>query len=139
MFIHCYARDFVFELGACQSPDVVLYICSQKGVNSTLIPVVTALLVYKLLHSGYPKYFSPFLKPRQSVFNTRKSQADGVFLEVPHFATSIYKSSKHFGLSFAYDAPKNGNDLSDDVCSVTSPHSFRRKLKTYLFVQAYPP
>ena len=26
----------------------------------------------------------------------------GVSLEVPHFATSIYKSSKHFGLSFAY-------------------------------------
>ena len=46
----------------------------------------TALLVYKFLHRGYPKYFAPFLKPRHSVYNTRKSQADGVFLEVPHFA-----------------------------------------------------
>ena len=66
----------------------------------------TALLVYKFLHSGYPKYFVPFLKPRHSVYNTRKSQADGVFLGVPHFAPSVYKSSKHFGLSFAYDVPK---------------------------------
>ena len=39
----------------------------------------TALLVYKFLHCGYPKYFAPFLKPRQSVYNTRKSQAGGVF------------------------------------------------------------
>ena len=32
----------------------------------------TALLVYKFLYSGYPKYFVPFLKPRHSVYNTRK-------------------------------------------------------------------
>ena len=95
----------------------------------------TALLVYKFLHCGYPKYFAPFLKPRQSVNNTRKSQADGVFLEVPHFATSIHKSSKHFGLSFTYDAPKIWNDLPDDVRSATSLHSFRRKLKIYIFAQ----
>ena len=93
----------------------------------------TALLVYKFLHCGHPKYFAPFLKSKQRVSNTHKSQADGVFLEVPHFATSIYKSSKHFGLSFAYDAPKIWNDLPDDVRLATSLHSFRRKLKTYLF------
>ena len=89
----------------------------------------TALLVYKILYCGYPKYFAPFLKPRQSSYNTHKSQADGVFLEVPHFATSIYKSSEHFGLSFAYDAPKIWNDLPDDVRAAISLHSFRRKLK----------
>ena len=43
----------------------------------------TALLVYKFLHCGYPKYFAPFLKPRQSVYNTHKSQADGMFLALP--------------------------------------------------------
>ena len=62
-----------------------------------------------------------------------------VFLEVPHFATSIYKSSKHFGLSFAYEAPKIWNDLPDDVRLAASLYSFRRKFKTYLFAQAYPP
>ena len=45
----------------------------------------------------------------------------------------------HFGLSFAYDASKIWNDLPDDVRSATFLHSFRKKLKTYLFVQAYPP
>ena len=34
------------------------------------------------------------LKPRQSVYNTGKSPADGVFLEVSHFATSVYKSTR---------------------------------------------
>ena len=99
----------------------------------------TALLMYKFLNCGQPRYFAPFLKPKQSVYNTRKSQADGVFLEIPHFATSLCKSSKHFGLSFAYDAPKIWNDLPDDVRSATSLHSFRRKLKAYLFAQVYPP
>ena len=59
----------------------------------------TAMLVYKFLHSGNPKYFEPFLIPRHSAYNTRRSQSDGIFLEVPHFG-SIFKSRKHFGLSF---------------------------------------
>ena len=43
----------------------------------------TSLLMYKFLHSGYPKYFVCFLKHV-------KSQPDGVFLDVQHFATSVY-------------------------------------------------
>ena len=39
-----------------------------------------ALLVYKFLHSGYPKYFEPFLKPRYSLYRTHRSQSDGVLL-----------------------------------------------------------
>ena len=31
----------------------------------------TAVLVYKFLHSGNPKYFEPFLIPRHSAYNTR--------------------------------------------------------------------
>ena len=81
----------------------------------------TALLVYKFLHSGYPKYFVPFLKPRHSVYNTNKCQSGCVFL------------------SFPYDAPKIWNDLPDDAHSATSVHSLRKKLKTYIFAQAYPP
>ena len=72
----------------------------------------TAMLVYKFQHSGNPKYFEPFLIPRHSAYNTRRSQSDGIFLEVPHFG-SIFKSRKHFGLSFAYDAPMIWNDLPD--------------------------
>ena len=69
--------------------------------------------MYKFLHSGYQKYFVPFLKPRQSADNTHERQADGVFLEMPYFAASVYKSTKHFSLSFAYDALKIWDDLPD--------------------------
>ena len=96
------------------------------------------MLVYKFLHSGNPKYFEPFLIPRYSAYNTRQSQSDGIFLEVPHFA-SVFKSRKHFGLSFAYDAPMIWNDLPDEVSSANSLASFRSKLKSYLFGKAYPP
>ena len=81
--------------------------------------------MYKFLHNGYPKYFVPFLK--LDIVLTRKIKADGVFLVVPLH----YMSAKHFGPSFAYNAPKIWNDLPD-VCLATSLHSFRKKLKTYL-------
>ena len=95
----------------------------------------TAVLVYKFLHRGNPKYFAPFLIPRHSAYKTRQSQSDGMFLEVPHFA-SVFK---HFGLSFAYDAPMIWNNLPDMVCSANSLASFRSRLKSYLFGKAYPP
>ena len=94
----------------------------------------TALLVYKYLHTNCPKYFSPFLKVRQCAYNTRLSQSDGIILHVPQYQPSIYTSTKQFSLSFAYDAPKIWN-----VRSATSIASFRKKLKAYLFCQAYPP
>ena len=72
-------------------------------------------------------------------FNTCKSQAGGVLLEVPQIATSVYKSAKQFGLSFACDALKIWNDLFDAICLATTLHSFRKKLETYLFAQVHPP
>ena len=39
-----------------------------------------ALLVYKFLHSGHPKYFEPFLKPRHSMYRTRRNQSQGFCL-----------------------------------------------------------
>ena len=55
-----------------------------------------------------------------------KSQADGVLLEILDYINSVYKSTKHFGLRFACNAPKIWNDLPDDVHSAPSLHSFRK-------------
>ena len=107
--------------------------CSEQSCQNSIFK--TAVLVYKFLHSGIPKYFEPFLIPRHSTYNTRHSQSDGMFLEVPHFA-SVFKSRKHFGLSFTYDAPMIWNDLPDEVHSANSLASFRSKLKFYLFGKA---
>ena len=59
------------------------------------------MLVYKFLHRSN---FEPFLIPTDSAYKTRRSQSDGMVLEIPHFA-SVFKSQKHLGLSFAYVAP----------------------------------
>ena len=99
----------------------------------------TATLVYKFLHSGSPSYFEPFLSFSSCPYSTRHSHPDRQYLTVPPFHSSVFKSAKHFGHSFAFDAPKIWNDLPQDVCSATSVASFRKKLKTYLFAKAYPP
>ena len=107
---------YLNTLGILFSPMQLLYGWAGRWVAGISC---LACLVYKFLHSGHPKYFEPFLKPRCSVYRTRSSQSDGVLLEVPHCA-SIYKSKKHFGHSLAYDAPRIWNDLPDDVCSAKS-------------------
>ena len=98
----------------------------------------TATLVYKFLHSGSPSYFEPFLSLSSYSYSTRHSYLDCQYLTVPTFHSSVFKSVKHFGHSFAFDAPKIWNELPNDVCSTTSVASFR-KLKTYLFAKAYAP
>ena len=46
--------------------------------------LVTALLVYKFLHSGTPDYFTPYLKPKKFTYMSRSFQLDGIVLDVPH-------------------------------------------------------
>ena len=73
------------------------------------------------------------------LYSTRHSHPDRQYLTVPPFHSSVFKSAKHFGHSFAFVALKIWNDLPQDVRSATSVASFRKKLKTYLFAKAYPP
>ena len=84
-------------------------------------------------------YFEPFLSFSSCPYSTRHSHPDCQYLTVPPSHSSVFKSAKHFGHSFAFDAPKIWNDLPQDVRSATSVASFRKKLKTYLFAKAYPP
>ena len=99
----------------------------------------TATLVYKFLHSGSTSYFEPFLSFSSCPYSTRHSHPDRQYLTVPPFYSSVFKSAKHFGHSFAFDAPKIWNDHPQEVRSETSVASFKNKLKTYLFAKDYPP
>ena len=110
--------------------------------NSTgclLSTVVFSKSQHLLYTSGSPSYFEPFLSFSSCPYSTRHSHPDRQYLTVPPFHSSVFKSAKHFGHSFAFDAPKIWNDLPQDVRSATSVASFRKKLKTYLFAKAYPP
>ena len=67
----------------------------------------TLALVYKYLITGQPKYFAPSLSLYKSTMNTRSSNPQNLFLQVPHYCASIHKSKVHFNNSFSYDALKS--------------------------------
>ena len=53
--------------------------------------------------SGFPDYFTPYIKPKKFTYMTRSSQSDGIILDVP--PCTSHKSPKQFGNSFSFDAP----------------------------------
>ena len=91
-----------------------------------------ATLVYKFIHTGFPKYFAPYLSTYHTTYNTRHSQSVTNFLNVPKFQPTIHKSTKQFGFSFAFDAPTVWNSLPEDIRASPTIDIFRTKLKTYL-------
>ena len=98
-----------------------------------------ATLVYKFIHTGFPKYFAPHLSTYHTTYNTRRSQSVVNFLNVPKFQPTIHKFTKQFGFSFAFDAPTVWNSLPEDIRASHTIASLRKKLKTYLYAKAYPP
>ena len=98
-----------------------------------------ATLVYKFIHTGFPKYFAPYLSTYHNTYNTRRSHSVANFLNVPKFQPKIHKSTKQFGFSFAFDAPTIWNSFPEDIRASLTISSFRKKLKTYLYAKAYPP
>ena len=52
-----------------------------------------ATLVYKFIHTGFPKYFAPYLSTYHNTYNTRRSQSIANFLNVPKFQPKIHKST----------------------------------------------
>ena len=98
-----------------------------------------ATLVYKFIHTGFPKYFAPYLSSYHTTYNTRRSQSVANFLNVPKFQPTIHKSTKKFGFSFAFDASTVWNLLPEDIHASPTIAFFRKKLKSYLYAKAYPP
>ena len=98
----------------------------------------TATLVYKYVHTGFPRYFAPYLSSDSRSYSTRCSQSGGNFLVIPKFCPSVHKSVKQIVNSFAFDAPTVWNALPDEIRASPSLASFRKQLKTYLYTKAYP-
>ena len=74
-----------------------------------------ATVVYKFIHTGFPKYFAPYLSTYHNTYNTRRSQSVANFLNVPKFQPKIHKSTKQFGFSLAFDGPTFSNSLPEDI------------------------
>ena len=67
----------------------------------------TATLVYNFLHSGSPSYFETFLSLSSCSYSTRLIHPDCQYLRVTPFHSSVFKSVKHFGHSFAFDSGRS--------------------------------
>ena len=85
----------------------------------------TLVLVYKYLTTGQNKYFAPYLSLYKSAMNTRHSNSQNLFLQVPHYCASINKSKVHFNNSFSYDDPKLWNNLPHDIRSAPNLLCFK--------------
>ena len=68
----------------------------------------TAILVDKFHHSGFPKYFAPYISSYSSSYITRHSQSGGNYLVIPKFQPSVHKSVKQFGYSLLLMLPLFG-------------------------------
>ena len=64
-----------------------------------------ATLVYKFIHTGFPKYFARYYPHTTILTILRRSQSVANFLNVQKFQPKIHKFTKQFGFTFAFDAP----------------------------------
>ena len=88
-----------------------------------------ALLTFKVIHGLAPSYLCDLIKYRSASHDLRS--LNDVLLDVPRCKSSI---GSH---AFVVSAPKLWNNLPSDVRTCTSLTSFKTKLKTYLFSDAF--
>ena len=97
-------------------------------------------LIYKIVNHGRPSYFSPFFVKHSSGQFTRRSSAESVFLnrDIVPFNRSIHRSKTQFDHCFFTYVPVRWNNLPTNIRSALTLCSFRSRLKTFLFNQAFP-
>ena len=89
----------------------------------------TALLTFKVIHGLAPSYLCDLIKYRSTSRDLRS--INDVLLDVPKFKSCIGSRA------FVVSAPKLWNSLPYDLRTAESLISFKSKLKTYLFREAF--
>src|SRR5271154_4716768 len=89
----------------------------------------TALLTFKVIHGLAPSYLCDLIKYRSASRDLRS--INDVLLDVPRCKSSIGSRA------FVVSAPKLWNNLPSDVRTCTSLTSYKTKLKTYKFSDAF--
>ena len=89
----------------------------------------TALLIFKVIHGLAPSYLCELIRYCNTSHDLRS--INDILLDVPKFKSCL---GSH---AFVFSAPKLWNSLPYDVCTCVSFTSFKSKLKTYLFREAF--
>ena len=94
-----------------------------------MIAFKTALLIFKVIHDLAPSYLCELIR-YQSTSHDLRSNND-VLLDIP-------KHKSYIGsCAFVFSAPKLWNSLPEDVHTCLSLTTFKSKLKTHLFREAF--
>jgi len=88
------------------------------------------LLVFKCQNNITPRYLQDLIRPYQPTRTLRSTGQS--LLHVPHIKESSYRD-RAFGVA----GPRLWNELPIELRTVSSLHTFKSKLKTYLFKQYY--
>ena len=107
-----------------------LPVCSKRGKRYYRVEYKYLVLTYKALHGMAPQYLSDLLTLHQPS-RTLRSESKGL-LRIPK--TSLVTGGDR---SFAKLAPVLWNSLPQSLRDCESLDQFKRKLKTYLFIEAY--
>ena len=89
-------------------------------------------LVYKCLHNQAPEYLKKLLHVRKSSHYSLCSNEDGVLLEILRTKAKTYAA-----WSFSVEGPVQWNRLPRFLRDINNLQDFRKKLKTYLFKEAF--
>ena len=127
----------------CRLPRFSSTNCARRSLHwlpvKQRIQFKNLLLTYKSLHTGLPSYLNSALVPFSSPFHsTRRSSPANLILSTMT-CNSSHTSKSQLNYSFDYMAPRNWNSLPDNVRLAPSVPTFRKRLKTYLFWQAFSP
>ncbi len=88
------------------------------------------VLTFRAVHGLGPQYLTELVKPYETSRHLRSS--DSLLLHTPRSRLRTYGDR-----AFANAAPRLWNSLPTNLRSTDSEPTFRAKLKTYLFKQAY--
>lgn len=90
-----------------------------------------SLIVHKTLHTNQPMYLRSLLTAQDNQHSTRSS--DATTLYIPYSRTTTGKRA------FSVAGPRLWNSLPVQVRQTDCLTTFRSRLKTHLFLTAYPP
>ena len=91
------------------------------------------------MHTCLPSYLNSALVPFSSPFHSTMRSSPANLILATMSCSSSHTSKSQLNYRFEYVAPRNWNGLPDTVRLAPSVPTFRKRVKTYLFWQAFSP
>ncbi len=110
-------------------------VCLQKQSGEKWVVFVSKILLitFKAVHGLAPAYISELISVRETAGRHHLRSNNGLRLNY-----SQCKSLATLGdRSFHVDAPKLWNDLPSEIRNMSSMQSFKKAIKTFLFLKAF--